>query len=109
MAKLGVLTLSGKSGTQYKLDAYPLNTVWTPISAIYVITHRDIHCNAPTEHVLVHLGQTQNLQKLPPPPPEWTGAHRANCLCLLEEPREYRRKEILADIAAANSFATATK
>jgi hypothetical protein len=104
MAKLGVLTISGKSGTQYKFDAYPLNTVWTPMSAVYVITHRDVHCEAPTEHVFVHLGQVQNLQTLPPPPREWTGLHRANCVCILEEKLESHRKQIVADIAAANAF-----
>jgi hypothetical protein len=104
MAKLGVLNITGQSGTLYKFDAYPLNTVWTPISGVYIVTHRDVQCQAPTEHVCVHLGHTQNLQFLPPPPPEWTVTHRANCLCILEEKRETRRQEIVSDIASANHF-----
>lgn len=104
MAKLGILNIHGKSGFLYEFEAFPLNTVWTPLSAVYVITHRDVHCEAPTEHVYLRIGQSRNLQTLPPPTPAWTARHRANCLCILEEKEFKRRREIMSDIAAAHYF-----
>jgi hypothetical protein len=104
MAKFGVFTIPGDSGVVYEFDAYPLNTVWTPVSAVYIVTHRDVRIFGPAEHVCLYLGEAQNIQDIPKPPPMWSKVHAANCICLLQEESEARRREIMADIAAGNSF-----
>jgi hypothetical protein len=103
MAKLGIFTISGQSGTQYRFDAYPINTVWTPTSGVYIITHRDTSAQSVTEHICLKVGHLQNLQQMADPIVTWEG-HRANCICLLEEKSEKRREQIMADIAAVNKF-----
>ena len=102
MPKFGVLTVPGKSGLVYKFDAYPLKTVWTPISAVYIVTHRCVLSDGAAEHVCVHLGDSQNLQELPSPVGKWVDIDRANCICVLEEESPERRKKILDDILAAS-------
>ena len=104
MAKLGVFTISGKSGLVYEFDAYPLNTVWTPVSGVYIVTHRDVRSDGTAQHVCLSLGQARNLQILSSDPATWPHAHRANCICLLEETSEAQRKMIVTDIAGANAF-----
>jgi hypothetical protein len=103
MAKLGIFHISGRSGTRYQFDAYPVNTVWTPVSGIYIITHRDTRERGAAEHICLKLGQLQNLQQLSDTEVEWDG-HRANCICLLEERSEKRRSQIVEDIAEAHPF-----
>jgi len=101
MARLGVLTISGKSGTSYKFDAYPLNTVWPPTSAVYMLTHRHVLADGSAEHVCVHLGQVQNLQDLPASVGPTTNLRSANCICVLQEDDASRRKRIMEDITDA--------
>jgi hypothetical protein len=102
MPKLGVLTVPGKSGLDYKFDAYPLKTVWTPISAVYIVTHRHPLSDGSAEHVCVQLGESQNLQDLSAALRKWVDVDRANCICVLEEESTERRNEILEDILAAS-------
>src|SRR5687767_6300576 len=104
MPKLGELTIPGKSGRKYKFDAYPLHTVWTRISAVYIVTHRDVLLEGGVEHVCIHLGESQNLQEMPPPPVTLLKGHRANCICILKEDDAKRRREIIEDILDASSL-----
>lgn len=104
MAKLGVFTITGQSGVVYKFDVYPLNTVWTPVSAVYLVTHRDVRPEGSAEHVHMYLGEMENLQLLTTPPSQMIDGHRPNCICLLQEKDESRRRLIVSDIAAANPF-----
>jgi hypothetical protein len=99
MAKLGILNIRGGSGASYVFEVFPLSTVWTRVSAVYAVTHRDVQPAGAPEHMCVHLGQTANLQDIGPVPPHWV--HRANCICILIEENEGRREEILLDIANA--------
>jgi hypothetical protein len=106
MPKLGELTVPGKSGTKYKFDAYPLHTVWTRISAVYIVTHRDLLADGGVEHVCIHLGESENLQEMPPPPSAWMKRHRANCICIFQEAGAERRRQIIEDILDASSLPT---
>jgi hypothetical protein len=104
MPKLGELTIPGKSGEKYKFDAYPLQTVWTPISAVYIVTRRDLLPDGSVEHVCIHMGESQNLQEMPPSPVTSIKGHRANCLCILKESDVERRRQIIEDILNASSL-----
>jgi hypothetical protein len=104
MPKLGELTIPGKSGKKYKFDAYPLQTVWTRISAVYIVTHRDVLPDGGMEHVCIHLGESQNLQEMPPSSVTTLKGHRANCFCILREDDEVRRRQIIEDILDASSL-----
>ncbi len=104
MAKLGLYHVAGKSGTTYPFDAYPLNTVWTPHGAVYIITHRDLRPDGTGEHIWLSAGQIRNLQELLPPKGRYIQQHVPNCVCVLLEADERRCKEILEDILGANSM-----
>ena len=99
MAKIGTLTIPGRSGAVYTFDVYPLSTVWTRRSAVYVFTHRDCGPDRAAEHVCVHLGEAANIQEIGPVPTQWLA--RANCICIMEEADGPRRREILMDIGDA--------
>ncbi len=103
MAKLGTFTIHGSSGNPYRLDAFPANTVWTPISAVYIMTHREFTAQGSASHVCLFIGQLANLQELRLPIDQ-TGDHAVNCICVLEEHSEDRRLEIVTDIASGNSL-----
>src|SRR4051812_30714301 len=106
MPKLGELTIPGASGRQYKFDAYPLQTVWTQISAVYIVTHRDILPDGGVEHVCIHMGESQNLQEMPPIPVTSMNGHRANCFCIFQEDDSKQRRQIIEDILDATSLPT---
>jgi hypothetical protein len=104
MPKLGELTIPGISGRKYKFDAYPLLTVWTRISAVYLVTHRDVLSDGGVEHVCIHMGESQNLQELQVSPGTALKGHRANCICILQEDAVEQRRQIIEDILAASSL-----
>jgi hypothetical protein len=104
MPKLGELTIPGGSGKKYKFDAYPLQTVWTRISAAYIVTHRDVQPDGGVEHVCIHLGESPNLQEMPPLPVTSVKGHRANCICILQEDDTEQRRQIIEDILDASSL-----
>ena len=103
MAKLGTFTIHGISGQAYRFDAFPANTVWTPLSAIYIMTHRDASLLSNATHVCLFIGHLGNLQDLRLPKDK-TGEHAINCICVLEESSEDKRVEIVGDIASGNSL-----
>jgi hypothetical protein len=104
MPKLGELTIPGKSGRKYRFDAYPLQTVWTRISAVYLVTHRDVLPDGGVEHVCIHMGESQNLQEMLPSPVTSMKGHRANCICILQENGSEQRRQIIEDILDASSL-----
>jgi hypothetical protein len=104
MPKLGELTIPGGSGRKYKFDAYPLQTVWTRISAVYIVTHRDLLPDGSVEHVCIHLGELANLQEIPPLSVTSMKGHRANCICILQEDGMEQRRQVIEDILDASSL-----
>ena len=99
MAKLGVFTIFGKSGVGYLFDVYPLHTIWTPISAVYVLTRRDLKPDGTGEHLCISAGQVASMQDIPEETKtRLSSMYRVNCVCILLEDDESKRAAILTDL-----------
>ena len=99
MNKLGVVRLTGKSGTKYKFGAYPLDTVFKKgMGGVFVVTKRVRRDSGAVKHREIHLGQTGDLHL---PLPGEAGSFvtaGANCICVHGEKDETVRQEIQLDL-----------
>ena len=99
MPKLGTLFLKGKSGTSYPFVVYSLDSNFSKIPAVYVVTDR--HKNEESySHNIIYIGQTDNLKE------RFENHHKQNCfdkhnanvLCIHQESSEKKRLTIETDL-----------
>lgn len=103
MPRLGTITLPGRSGGQYKFNAYALGTAFKEgLSAVYVLTRRT-HRQAlgRFRHKPLHVGQTADLRQPLELPAGALTASGANCICVHREQDETARAAISLDLLPA--------
>lgn len=57
MASLGIITLTGVSGTKYQFHIYAKEATFTPFGAVYAITRKED--DSLTQNI-IYIGQTSN-------------------------------------------------
>lgn len=100
MKRLGNVRIEGASGNVYKFRAYPLETKFMHVGAIYFITSRHLRSDRKISHSRIYCGQTSDLSKL------YTSIAKimnfqdydANCVCILPRVEEALRVKIESDI-----------
>jgi hypothetical protein len=106
MTRLGVVRLTGKSGTKYKFGAYPLDTVFKKgMAGVFVVTRRVRKDSGAVKHREIHLGQTGDLRL---PVPDEGGSFvtaGANCICFHGEKNETTRQQIQQDLTGRHQAA----
>jgi hypothetical protein len=107
MATYGGITFVGKSGEKYYFHAWPLETKFKSVGAVYFVTKRGFTNKTYriAGHEAIYIGQTENLTD-PFAAHLQLGCfrkHGANCVCvyLVEDPE--RRLAIVQDLLAAHS------
>lgn len=105
MARLGIITFAGKSGNEYKFNAYSLGTAFKKgLSAVYIITRRWQHeSKGPFKHRRIRMGQTDDLREPLAEEAKSLIKLRANCICVHSEKDETARLAIQQDLAALGS------
>jgi hypothetical protein len=100
MARLGIITFAGKSGIQYKFNAYSLGTAFKKgLSAVYIITRRWQHeSKGPFKHKRIRLGQTDDLRQPLAEEEQSLVKLRANCICVHSEKDQAARLVIQQDL-----------
>ncbi len=101
------ITFSGKSGEQYRFQAWSLETKFKAMAAVYFVTRRarDGTTYNRASHDSVYIGQTANLAD-----PFATGSqfdcfrkHGANCICICLLDNEEQRVVAAEDLIALHS------
>lgn len=100
MLTFEIMRLRGISGAAYHFKVYVLNSGLSSIEAVFAISSRICQLDGRERHNFLYVGQTDDLaeslsrfQKL-----SWIEQHNANCLFVLAEDDEGKRKEIVEDI-----------
>ena len=100
MAKISTMTTKGLSGTQYSLDAYPMNQSFKAVGGIYVITRRFQKSDGSYAHEFIYIGETGDLStrfddhhKV-----DCFAEHNATCICTLVKNDEDERLAIEDDL-----------
>jgi hypothetical protein len=103
MPRLGTLTLPGRSGGQYKFNAYALGTAFKEgLSAVYVLTRRTHRDSVGRfRHKPLLIGQTANLRQPLELDARTMAASGANCICVHREQNETARAAIRQDLLPA--------
>ena len=102
MATFGRVTFTGESGRDYAFAAYPRETRFKPIAAVYVITKREANAEGRASHTRIYVGQTDNLQGQPFNHREHCFDRKhANCVCVLAENDQDERLAIETDLRRA--------
>jgi hypothetical protein len=101
-SKIEDLVLTGKSGTKYTFEMYPLDTSFRVVGGVYIITKRTV-VSAGGSHSLIYVGHTGNLSERfdDHHKADCFKRHGANCIGVLLEENEQRRLAIEADLLKA--------
>ena len=105
--KYGDITFSGKSGEKYRFQAWPLETRFKSMAAVYFVTKRayDNSTYRRACHDNIYIGQTANLAD-PFATESQFGCfrkHGANCVCIYPLENEERRIAVADDLMALHS------
>jgi len=104
MAKIAIMTLTGKSGTKYEFNVYPRTDTFNAIGAVYFMTKRRVaDLQRGGIHTWVYVGETGDLSDRPlnherKPCFDKNGA---NCLLIYSEKNRDMRLKIEADLRNA--------
>jgi len=102
--KFGDITFSGKSGHKYHFQAWPLETRFKPLAAVYFVTKRafDNGTYSRASHDSIYIGQTANLADPFATQSQFVcfRKHGANCICICllesEEQRIAAEEDLIA-------------
>lgn len=106
MAKLGTLTLTGRSGQDYVFYVYPFGTPFEAAGAVYYISKRTPKPDGSgLTHTTIYIGETGNLSE------RFDAHHKAACfkrhdanaISIYWEDDEEERLSIEADLVAAKN------
>jgi hypothetical protein len=107
MATYGGITFTGKSGEKYFFHAWPLETQFKSVAAVYYVTKRTFNNKTYriASHEGIYIGQTASLTE---PFASQTQLdrfrkHGANCVCVHLIANEERRQMVARDMLAAHS------
>jgi len=103
VAKLGMITLKGASGTPWTFEVYPRDTAFRAVGAVYVQSARTRNANGGGNHRFVYVGQTGDLSNRPLNHHKKAcfDRHGANALLILLESSERSRLAIERDLITA--------
>jgi hypothetical protein len=107
MSHYGTVVFLGGSRVAYRFRAWPLQTRFRTVAAVYVITRRE-HTNSTfrntASHECLRIGQTADLAHLAP---HGDDAQRgANCICVSVVHDAGERRAIEQDLLASNLTAS---
>ena len=107
MATYGGITFNGKSGEKYYFKAWPLQTRFNPLGAVYFVTKRAFNDKTyrRASHESIYIGQTTDLTAPLATPVQLAcfGKHGANCICVYVDASEERRLAIAQDLMAMHN------
>ena len=103
---LGNVRIKGLSGRMYTFRAYPLNTTFAKVGAVYCITSRNQQPDGRISHSRICCGETDNLSSRSDTHEREDSlkANHANCICILPNMDEETRVEIESDIHRKYKF-----
>jgi hypothetical protein len=106
MATFGGITFNGKSGEKYYFKAWPLQTRFNPLGAVYFVTKRVFADKTyrRASHESIYIGQTTDLTAPLAAPLQLACFEKngANCICVYVDANEERRLAIAQDLLAAH-------
>jgi hypothetical protein len=103
--RIGTVVFSGKSGEKYSFEAWPMETRFKPMAAVYFVTKREAgngtYNRAGHEHMF--LGHTPDISGPLGTDAQlaWFDKHGANCVCVYAAESEPRRVAIQQDLEEA--------
>ena len=100
MARLGAISVAGKSGTQYRFTAYPLGTTFKKgLGAVLVATRRrQVKRNGAFKHRRMVLDQTDDVSQFLARETRPLADHGVNCICVHVETDQAARLRIQEDL-----------
>jgi hypothetical protein len=106
MATFGGITFNGKSGEKYYFKAWPMQTRFNPLGAVYFVTKRVFNDKTyrRASHESIYIGQTTDLTGPLATPLQLACFEKlgANCICVYVDASEERRLAIAQDLMAAH-------
>jgi len=73
LAKISDATFTGKSGTKYSFQAFPMDQAFKAVGGVYAVTRRYKNSNGGYSHEIIYVGQTGDLST------RFDDHHKADC------------------------------
>jgi hypothetical protein len=106
LASFGSITFSGQSGEKYLCHAWPLETRFKPIGAVYLVTKRMANKTYARKagHQTIFVGQTESLANPLATETEYERfiKYGANCVCVYVHADAERRLAVERDLIAGH-------
>lgn len=106
-ASQGKVNFTGKSGRPHAFWAWPLDTRFKPVAAVYLVTKRAYRNSTyrMASHDVIFIGQTENLSETfaATVSLERYLQHGANCICVFLLADAEQRRAIELDLLASHS------
>ena len=99
---MATVEFTGNSKTKYSFNIYDIGTEFKSVGGIYCFTVRTEDSTGNATHKIIYIGITDDLST------RFDNHHKADCIeknkanriCIYQETKEARRKEIEADLIA---------
>lgn len=103
---LGNVRIRGVSGRIYTFRAYPIETAFARVGAVYFISSRNHQPDGRISHSRIYCGETGNLSTRPDVVNSANSfkINNANCICILPKEDGSLRAEIERDIHRKYKF-----
>jgi len=103
MAKIGTMTLTGKSGKSYEFAVYSRDTSFKELGAVYLQSKRTVKAKGGGSHEFIYIGETGDLSKRPlnHERKPCFDKHGSNCVSIYLESNEQKRLDIETDLRRA--------
>lgn len=100
MTQLSKVIFNGKSGSAYTFDVFSLNTYFSKIAGVYIVTRRYQNDSGSYTQSMIYIGCSTDLSRELTDHPLRTcfGKYNANCVCVLGESEAEKREDILKDL-----------
>lgn len=107
MAKYGDLMLSGKSGEKYCFQAWPFDTRFRSVGAVFFVTKRLFRNKTfrRASHEVIYIGQTASMSDPLGTISQLQAFEKAgaNCVCVYPTADEAQRMNMVEDLLAGHS------
>lgn len=105
MAKLGTVTIKGKSGTEYDFTVYPRGQSFNAVAVVYAISKRTVK-DGKGSHEWIYIGETEDVStRFDNHHKEYCFAeHDADCVSIHREDSEDERVRIEDDILKGRTW-----
>jgi hypothetical protein len=98
MSLISTIAFPGKSGQIYHFDVWSMDHEFLQKSGLYVLSKRELNEDGDYAHIILFVGQTEDLSSISQVKQNSISVSGASCICVLVDAQEMSQDEIADDL-----------